>query len=68
MAAMIVTTDDEAPTGQLAAACRVPPAWTSGGAAPRIPPDRERYAWLYDDEDIWAVVEEGTPGNSSDHR
>jgi hypothetical protein len=61
MAAMIVVTDDEAAPEQLAAACRVLPARTPGGASPRIPPDRERYAWLYDDEDIWAVVEEGAP-------
>ena len=58
MATMIVATDDKAATEQLAAACRVLPTWTPDGAAPRIPPDRERYAWLYDDEDIWVVVEE----------
>jgi hypothetical protein len=59
MAAMIVATDGEAATGQLATACRVLPTRMPGGTAPRIPPDRERYAWLYDDEDIWVVVEEG---------
>jgi len=50
-----VAADDKAATGQLPPACHVPRAPQS--AALRAQPDRERYAWLYDDEDIWAVVE-----------
>jgi len=52
-----VAADDKAATGQLPPACHVPPARAPQCAALRAQPDRERYAWLYDDEDIWAVVE-----------
>jgi hypothetical protein len=53
----IVAANDQAATGQLAAAYRIPSARAPEYAAPYPPPDRERYAWLYDDEDIWAVAE-----------
>jgi hypothetical protein len=66
-AATIVAADDQAATGQLPAACRVPPARADQDAAPR-PLDRERYAWLYDDEDIWAVVEDAAPATRGDDR
>jgi hypothetical protein len=52
-----VAADDQAATGQFPAVCRVPPARPHEDAAPGAP-YRERYAWLYDDEDIWAVVED----------
>jgi hypothetical protein len=57
-----VAADDKAATGQLPAACHVPWARAPQSAALRAQPYRERYAWLYDDEDIWAVVElQGAP-------
>ena len=59
--------DDKAATRQLPPACHVPPARAPQGAALRAQPDRERYAWLYDDEDIWAVVElQGTLPDARD--
>lgn len=45
--------DDKPAAGHGPAAHRVPPA-----RAPADAPSRERYAWLYDDEDIWAVDED----------
>ena len=52
-AATIVAADDKPATGQGSALHRVPPARAPGDA-----PSRERYAWLYDDEDIWAAAED----------
>lgn len=60
--------DDKMTTGQLPAECRVPPARAPESAVPRARPDRERYAWLYDDEDIWAVVEEQGAPRPVNHR
>jgi hypothetical protein len=48
-----VAADDKPATGQGPGAHRVPPA-----RVPADGPSRERYAWLYDDEDIWAVDED----------
>jgi hypothetical protein len=51
-------TNDKATTGQVPAACRVPSARAPESAVLQARLHRERYAWLYDDEDIWAVVQE----------